>query len=161
MKAASLTTALGGRWYTHYGLARCPAHEDRKPSLSITENSSGKLLVRCQAGCDQTEVIATLRARGLWETTGAPPSRATPTRSEVALAIWRSALPSRATLVETYLAARGLHIPLPPTLRFHPGLKHSSGDRFPAMVALVTQASGAGRSAPHISGPRRPGQSTG
>ena len=43
------------------------------------------------------------------------------------------------TLVETYLAVRGLHLPLPPTLRFHTGLKHASGGFWPAMVALVTR----------------------
>lgn len=77
------------------------------------------------------------------------PSRGKPTRSEAALAIWSSALPSSDTLVETYLATRGLHLPLPPTLRFHPGLEHSSGGRFPAMVALVTQAAGGSPVAVH------------
>ena len=33
--------------------ARCPAHDDRKPSLSIRNADSGKVLVRCHAGCDQ------------------------------------------------------------------------------------------------------------
>ena len=45
------------------------------------------------------------------------------------------------TLVETYLLSRGLHLATPPTLRFHAGLKHRSGGRWPAMVALVTRGS--------------------
>ena len=49
-----------GRW-----MARCPSHDDRSPSLSITERN-GTLLVHCFAGCRQAEVIAALRARGLW-----------------------------------------------------------------------------------------------
>jgi hypothetical protein len=49
-----------GRW-----MARCPAHDDRTPSLSITDRN-GTVLVHCFAGCPQTEVIAALRARGLW-----------------------------------------------------------------------------------------------
>ncbi|MCS7316625.1 MAG: CHC2 zinc finger domain-containing protein [Bryobacteraceae bacterium] len=49
-----------GRW-----MARCPAHEDRDPSLSITE-SGGKVLVHCFGGCAQHDVIEALRARGLW-----------------------------------------------------------------------------------------------
>ena len=51
-------------------MARCPAHEDREPSLSITDAKSGKVLVRCHAGCDQRQVIAALRSRGVWETEG-------------------------------------------------------------------------------------------
>ena len=60
-------------------------------------------------------------------------------RSEVALAIWRSATSAGGTLVEAYLASRGLHFPTPSTLRFHAGLKHPSGGVWPAMVALVTR----------------------
>jgi hypothetical protein len=50
-------------------------------------------------------------------------------------------MPADGTLVETYLASRGLHLPAPPTLRFHAGLKHPSGGIWPAMVALVTRGS--------------------
>jgi len=49
-----------GRW-----MARCPAHDDRSPSLSITERGD-KVLLHCFAGCDQQAVIEALRARGLW-----------------------------------------------------------------------------------------------
>nr|WP_244521179.1 toprim domain-containing protein [Bauldia litoralis] len=55
------------------------------------------------------------------------------------MTIWTSARPAGGTLVETYLASRGLRIETPPTLRFHPSLKHPAGDRWPAMVALVTR----------------------
>ena len=33
MNAQSLTQALGGRWHGSYGTARCPAHDDRAPTL--------------------------------------------------------------------------------------------------------------------------------
>ena len=56
----------------------------------------------------------------------------------MALAIWHACGPAEATLVQTYLAARGIELPLPDALRFHAGLKHPSGDIWPAMVALVT-----------------------
>ena len=58
-------------------------------------------------------------------------------RRKAALAIWEAAIPAKGTLVERYLAARGIRIPAAPFLRFHPGLKHPSGRRWPAMVALV------------------------
>lgn len=38
--------------------ARCPAHEDRRPSLSIRETPDGKVLVRCWAGCSTEQVLA-------------------------------------------------------------------------------------------------------
>lgn len=66
MNAELIASALNarrtrpGRW-----IARCPAHDDRNPSLSIAE-ASGKVLVHCFAGCSQADVIEALRARGLW-----------------------------------------------------------------------------------------------
>ena len=46
-------------------VACCPAHDDRNPSLSITDSET-KLLVHCFAGCTQAEVIEALSALGLW-----------------------------------------------------------------------------------------------
>lgn len=66
MTPAELTRALGGRWHGRYGTARCPAHRDRSPSLSVGEGQDGKLLVKCFAGCDQRQVIDTLRRLELW-----------------------------------------------------------------------------------------------
>jgi hypothetical protein len=37
-------------------IARCPAHDDRRPSLSIGETDDGRLLVHCFAGCSVQEV---------------------------------------------------------------------------------------------------------
>lgn len=49
-----------GKW-----MARCPAHEDRTPSLSIREGDIAPL-VHCFGGCDRVDVIQALRDRGLW-----------------------------------------------------------------------------------------------
>lgn len=38
--------------------ARCPAHEDRNPSLSITEKDDGDVLVHCHANCALDDVLA-------------------------------------------------------------------------------------------------------
>ena len=38
-------------------VACCPSHEDKTPSLSVTERN-GKVLVYCHAGCTQDEVIS-------------------------------------------------------------------------------------------------------
>lgn len=47
------------------GLVHCPAHEDKRPSLSVSE-TNGKILVKCHAGCSQMAVIEALRGRGIW-----------------------------------------------------------------------------------------------
>lgn len=47
-------------------LACCPAHDDRNPSLTITDGDDGRTLVHCFSGCPQEAVIEALRARGLW-----------------------------------------------------------------------------------------------
>jgi DNA primase len=78
MKAESLAMALGGRKAGAAWMACCPAHQDRDPSLAITDAKDGSVLVRCHAGCDQRDVIEALRARGLWEaahrhSSGRPP----------------------------------------------------------------------------------------
>jgi hypothetical protein len=39
-------------------LARCPAHEDRAPSLSIRELDDGRLLVHDFGGCEVGDVLA-------------------------------------------------------------------------------------------------------
>lgn len=50
--------------------ALCPAHRDSDPSLSIDEDN-GTILVNCQSGvCSQGQVIAALKERGLWPSTG-------------------------------------------------------------------------------------------
>ena len=45
-------------------MCRCPAHEDRNPSLSVTQRG-GQVLVHCHAGCTQEAVLEALEARGL------------------------------------------------------------------------------------------------
>ena len=39
-------------------LARCPAHEDRSPSLSVREGDGGTVLVHCFGGCSIDAVCA-------------------------------------------------------------------------------------------------------
>jgi len=46
-----------GQW-----VATCPAHDDKVPSLSISEGKDGKTLLHCHAGCDKAAV---LKAAGL------------------------------------------------------------------------------------------------
>ncbi|HXF87792.1 MAG TPA: toprim domain-containing protein [Xanthobacteraceae bacterium] len=151
MTAEALAKALGGRRAGTAWMARCPAHDDRKPSLSITDVRNDKVLVRCHAGCDQRDVIAALRGRGLWPTTGQllgvarqprrriveEPDAEALKRNAAALAIWQTSHAAEGTAVAIYLRSRGLTIPIPQSIRFHAGLKHPLGGVWPAMVALV------------------------
>lgn len=41
-------------------LARCPAHGDKRASLSIREAESGAVLVHCFAGCSVSEIVGTV-----------------------------------------------------------------------------------------------------
>jgi putative DNA primase/helicase len=150
MTGEIIAKALGGRKAGGSWMARCPVHDDRQPSLSIRDGDDGKVVVHCHAGCDQDRVIAALKGLGIWSAGGrdgriiGSQSRATnklnrghAKRTEAALGIWEAAAPAGGTLVETYLRARGIGIPMPATLRFHPAIKHPSGQRWPAMIALV------------------------
>lgn len=40
--------------------ARCPAHQDKTASLSVTSGTDGKLLVHCFAGCSVHNVVAAI-----------------------------------------------------------------------------------------------------
>jgi hypothetical protein len=61
-----------GRW-----LARCPAHDDGRPSLSIRQLDDGRLLVYCFAGCSANDVVSSV---GLELHNLFPPRALTPTR---------------------------------------------------------------------------------
>jgi putative DNA primase/helicase len=142
--AENLTARLGGRWHGSYGICRCPAHEDREPSLSVRDGERAPLLT-CHAGCARNVVVDELRWRGLWRLSE-PQRRSKPDirphRSEAetrryALVIWRSCRPIAGTPAERYLRGRGIR-EIPPSLRYHPRLKHlETGLMLPAMVAAV------------------------
>ena len=58
MNVRELLSHLQGVQPTHGGWsARCPAQEDRKPSLSIAEKD-GKLLLHCHVGCTTEAILA-------------------------------------------------------------------------------------------------------
>ncbi|MHC2489361.1 toprim domain-containing protein [Sinorhizobium meliloti] len=152
--ARDLTTALGGIWRGSYGMAQCPAHDDRSPSLSIRDGDDHKVLVKCHAGCEQEDVITALQDRGFWPSrdhepgssrtwsASPPPARQQiGDRDEGRIALvrrlWREAKDPRAAPVLAYLQHRGLP-PLSedqlPVFRFHPTCPFG-GERVPALIA--------------------------
>ncbi len=64
MTAETIARALGGRRAGQGWTARCPAHDDTTPSLSVADRN-GRVLAHCHAGCSQERVLAALEARGL------------------------------------------------------------------------------------------------
>jgi len=40
--------------------ARCPAHPDKSPSLSVRETPDGAVLLHCFGGCETAEIVASL-----------------------------------------------------------------------------------------------------
>ena len=41
-----------GKW-----IARCPAHDDRSPSLSVGEGDKGSVLIHCFSGCSAQAIV--------------------------------------------------------------------------------------------------------
>jgi putative DNA primase/helicase len=156
--AHSITAALGGRWNGQAGIARCPAHDDHSPSLSIRDgDEAGRVLLTCFAGCDRRDVLLELKRQGLLgddhhrfhARAGAAPRR---TSTPTPLSDRRSKLdyllsklrPIEGTLVETYLRSRDLELP--------PGGHHlrflrAKPPRFtwPCMVGIITDFADASR----------------
>ncbi len=44
-------------------IARCPAHDDRSPSLAISVGVDGRVLLRCFAGCSALEIVTAMGLR--------------------------------------------------------------------------------------------------
>ncbi len=41
-------------------LSRCPAHDDRSPSLAIKDGDDGRILIHCFAGCETEDVLSAI-----------------------------------------------------------------------------------------------------
>lgn len=153
-EAQRITADLQGLWHGRYGLACCPAHGDRHPSLTLADGPSGRLLAHCKTGCSFAAVLDALRGLGIVEGSGTVPQtdpseltryqaeqrRDAEKRERQALAVWREARPIGGTLAETYLRGRCITCDLPGSLRFHPACWHPTAQRLPAMVAMVEGA---------------------
>lgn len=127
-------------------VARCPAHDDRNPSLSIREGADGRTLLYCFVGCDYASIADALGLRRARPAEREKLSRPRSTDSEhegrklaAAARIWHEATPAGGTLTERYIRERGIGIAIPDTLRFHPMCPHPSGAKLPAVVAAVAR----------------------
>lgn len=129
-------------------MCRCPAHEDRRPSLSVRAGRS-RLLLHCFAGCTASEILQALRARGV--IAPGPPCAFGPLASARALApamhalrLWGGGRAPGGTPVEHYLRTRAIRSGSD-ELRYHPrtplGARPLTRFR-PAMLAAVRDETG-------------------
>jgi hypothetical protein len=145
--AAEIAAALEGGREGRQWRCRCPIHGGR--SLLVRDGDAGRILAFCHGGCETRDVLAKLRRSGLLgnpsENYQLRAMRRNDRPDEVArtaraLAVWQETRPAAGTIVETYLANRGLALPPLQCLRFHPYCPHPSGRRHPAMVAASREA---------------------
>jgi hypothetical protein len=158
--AQQITQGLRGKWHGIYGMVCCPVHNDRTPSLKISDSRESELLVYCFGGCDWRDVKDELRRLGFleeWIGSQDASARHSDTsqhklsvdklekqRAEVGIlkakSVYALTKPVTETLVPVYLRSRGITGLLPPSIRGHDCLYHSpSGQLYPAMVAAVLE----------------------
>jgi hypothetical protein len=147
LSASVIARSFGGAgepnasgWYQ----CRCPCHDDHKHSLSLKNTPFG-IALKCFAGCPPAAIKDAIRETGKGPLPPRMPQPEVPKMDLRAIAerIWSES--SLDALLETYLReSRRIALPVPPTLRCHPGLFHQeSGTYGPAMVALVQDVTGA------------------
>ncbi len=67
-----LSRLEGLQWRGQRGYAKCPAHDDRRRSLSLALGRDGQLLLKCHAGCTLEAVVTALQMelKELWPEEG-------------------------------------------------------------------------------------------
>ena len=149
----------------HFGL--CPFHNEKTPSFTVNETKRFFHCFGCGAHGDAFDYLRRTQSMQLQDAleylaieAGLSPDhegRRRPTHQPItppaahskpagqnnpngtlARAIWDQSQPAADTPVEAYLRGRGINIPVPPSIRYNPGVKHTqSGLLLPAMVAAV------------------------
>ena len=145
---------LGGKWSNGTGMCRCPAHDDRSPSLSVRIGDRS-LFFHCFSGCDTRDVLRALRrggtigSGGILSTDEAGAGRyslvATSNLQSVVTHVWDSASKIEGTAAADYLSGRGI-VSHSAQLRYHPHVqlgpkRNASWHR--AMLAAVRDHRGA------------------
>jgi hypothetical protein len=144
-RAKQIVESLGGSWRRLKGMCRCPAHDDRTPSLGVSLGRRA-ILFHCFAGCTNEAVLDALgrcgvSTRDLFDGGGQPvvsPSRQN-SADRNALQLWRGAACLPGSPAEVYLASR--HILLRSSdLRFYARTPLGPRDQvkfLPAMLAAI------------------------
>ncbi|MBB6193645.1 hypothetical protein FHS51_003903 [Sphingobium wenxiniae] len=140
--AQAIVRRLGGTWHGAYGKVRCPAHADKRPSLSITPGDT-RVLYKCFAGCTTEEIIAALRSERVLVEPNQRDDAVRPERKDLAplcRELWGRALPLAGTPGEAYLRRRGIgHSTIG---RYEPAAVTYDNDRrirLPALYLPITE----------------------
>lgn len=138
---SSFAKKCAGGW-----IDRCPAHDDKNPSLSIKETSDGVLLLKCFAGCRFEQIIEAAGLKGdsinrprptLNAYTRADAAADLSKRVSMAKNIWQASIPLGGSLAQSYLNSRGIEC-WSDDIRFHPSLYYSKIEaEAPAMVSAI------------------------
>ena len=138
---SSFAKKCAGGW-----IDRCPAHDDKNPSLSIKETSDGVLLLKCFAGCSFEQIIEAAGLKGdsinrprptLNAYTRADAAADLSKRVSIAKDIWQATVPLSGSLAQSYLNSRGIEC-WSDDIRFHPSLYYSKIEaETPAMVSAI------------------------
>ncbi len=150
-----------GKWYS----CLCPAHNDHNPSLSICLGDNGTLVLNCFVGCDPKDIFREIKNRNLLPHSYYERRRVEPLNSNrnnltgtvntqkepqenhnriKAQKLWEGAIDPQDTQVKTYLTSRGIHLTIPPSLRFFPAHDYydkntGSKSNHPCMIAAITR----------------------
>ncbi|WP_070152562.1 DUF7146 domain-containing protein [Sphingobium phenoxybenzoativorans] len=130
--------------------AQCPFHPDRSPSFTIFAGGERFYCFGCGASGDVLDYVqrshgVTLREAADMLGGGYVPAihvaqiaqDEKPERIEEARYIWGDAVPAQGTPAETYLRSRGLHLPIPDSIRFARLPYGKGGAVHPCLVACV------------------------
>lgn len=146
----AIVERLSGDWRRAGGMCRCPAHDDRTPSLSVRLGER-RLLFHCFAGCATRDVLRALRAlqflspelRAGGNEPAATPADPGRRNRSAAVRLWAAARPIGNSPVEAYLRGRGLALEAS-DLRYHPRTPYGRGPqaifRQPCSPRFVTRA---------------------
>lgn len=128
----------------------CPFHNEKSPSFTVSDDKGFAHCFGCGWHGDAADFVAAVAGCGLREAaerlgagdlptierSGSTRNLPAPETADAAKRIWREAEPVNGGPAEDYLRRRGIHIPLPPTLRFA-RLKHPQGSVHPCLVAVA------------------------
>ncbi len=131
----------------------CPFHADRSPSFTIFDRGQRFHCFGCGVGGDVFDFLSRLHGVGLREAAEMLAGGSLPSvhiaplpvddgvdRIAEAKAIWRASQPATGTLAETYLRSRGLHLPIPASIRFSMLRYGARGPEHPVLVAAIAGA---------------------
>jgi putative DNA primase/helicase len=152
MSAEAIARGLGkasrssGEWW------RCPCPIHGGSSALVLKDGDRGLIAHCHAGCAKSAIYNELRRLGLLDSAGERAFGTNGTgfgsreevervrRKAAAMDLWGSTYPAKGSVVARYWRSRGIVRQIPPTIRMR-GMWHGeSGERRPAMLALVEHA---------------------